>query len=152
MHAARAVELQGLRLPVAPDGETPDLPEDLTELADEELMRLLAGFTVWADYAAAVVTRYAVDEEHLACALEREKAIAALRHQDHRTVAAQKAAALCDPQVEKLDTDYQGARARRKFAEVAMTGAERKAAVISRELTRRVGRHDREARTGRWNP
>ena len=152
VHAARAVENQGLLLPLAPDGSVPELPEDLTEITDGELMRLLASYTVWAEYGAAVVTRYAVDEEHLAASLEREKATAALRHQHHKTVAAQKSAALCDPAVISLDEEYQGARARRKFAEVVMNGAERKAAVISRELTRRVGRHDREQRTGRWNP
>jgi hypothetical protein len=146
------VEIQGLSLPVSPDGEIPDLPEDLTEITDSQLMRLLSAYTTWGEYAAAVVTRYAVDEESLAAQLEREKAVAALRHQNHKSVAAQKAAALCDPAVQELDEDYQGARARRKFAEVVMNGAERKAAVISRELTRRVGRHDREARTGRWNP
>lgn len=152
IHAARAVEQQGLLLPLAPDAEIPDLPEDLTEITDGELMRLLAAYTTWAEYAAAVVARYAIDEERLAADLEREKARAALRHQDHKSVAAQRSAALCDPAVEKLDEEYQGARARRKFSEVVMNGADRKGAVVSRELTRRVGRHDREARTGRWNP
>lgn len=150
--AADALSWQGLATPLAPDGDIPDLPEDLTEITDADLMRLLACYTTWAEYAACVTARYAIDEDAYASALEREKAAAALRASERKTVAAQKAAALGDPGVQQLDASYQGARARRKFAEVVRDGTERKAAVISRELTRRVGRHDREARTNRWNP
>lgn len=152
MLAARAVENAGLRLPVNPDEEMPQLPDDLTEITDGELMHLLACYTTWAEYAAGVVATHTIDEETHEADLDREKALAALRHQDRKTVAAQKAAALADPDVQAIDENYRAARARRLFAEVVMTGAERKAAVVSRELTRRVGRHDREARTTRWNP
>jgi hypothetical protein len=150
--AVRAVEYQGLELPVTPDGQIPELPEELTEIGDAELMRLLAQYTVWGEYAASIVVRYAIEEEHLAAVLDRERASCALRHQDHKSVTAQKAAVAADPAVHDLEDDHQGARAKRKFAEVVMNGTERKASVISRELTRRVGRHDREARTSRWNP
>jgi len=52
--AARAVENRGLRLPVEPDGDMPELPQDITELSDDELMRLLVVYGAWTAFAAAV--------------------------------------------------------------------------------------------------
>jgi len=150
--AARAVENRGLRLPVEPDGDMPELPQDITELSDDELMRLLVVYGAWTAFAAAVAAGYESDEKDLETALNRERAAASLRRPELRTVAAQKAAALSDAAVEQLDGEHQFVRASRGFAAVARDNAERSGAVVSRELTRRTARHDRETRTGRWNP
>lgn len=150
--AARAVENRGLRLPLSPDADMPELPADITELGDAELMALLGAYSAWAVFGAAVAAGYESDEEDLEAELTRERAAASLRHPDLRTVAAQKAAALSDPAVEKLGGEHQLVRASRRFAVVARDNAERMAAVVSRELTRRTARHERETRTGRWNP
>lgn len=150
--AMYTTEHQGLWLPIAPEGEVPELPADITQIPDEELMRLLVVFNGWADYAAGVVAGFDSDEEDLERELNREKSAASLRNSALRTVTAQKAAALSDPAVEKLGDEYQLVRGSRKFAAVVRDSAEHKGAIVSRELTRRVGRHDREARGNRWNP
>lgn len=142
----------GLAMPDQPEGTLPDLPGDLTALSDRSLMALLAELSAWTDYAAGIVAEHQIDEERATADLERERAEASLRHGGQKSVTAQKAAAIADPQVRELDDAYQSVRARRRLVEVVRDSAERRAAVVSRELTRRVGRHDREARNSRWNP
>lgn len=150
--ARRELRESGLDLPEQPAGEMPELPDDITALADRQLMALFAELSAWTDYAAGVVAECQIDEEHAAARLDQERAEAALRHTSEKSVTAQKNAALADPGVRDLDEQLQLTRARRRLTEVVRDAADRRAAVVSRELTRRVGRHDRDARSARWNP
>ncbi|MEW1675598.1 hypothetical protein ACJ6WD_11115 [Streptomyces sp. VTCC 41912] len=76
--------------------------------------------------------------------------MAAVKAKNEKSVTAQKAAAASDEDVLAADDDYRHTYAVRKLTEAIYSGADRKAAVASRELTRRIGRSDRESRAQRW--
>ncbi|MFD6934604.1 hypothetical protein ACFWAP_00415 [Streptomyces goshikiensis] len=92
-----------------------------------------------------------MDEKDAEASLERCKALAAVKAKNEKSVTAQKAAAASDEDVVEADEEYRGAYAIRKLTEAIYNGADRKSAVVSRELTRRIGRNDREGRANRWN-
>jgi hypothetical protein len=70
---------------------------------------------------------------------------------DRITVA--KAQRDIDPEVEERQDAFDVAHAQRKMLAVLFTSTERDAAVVSRELTRRVGRReDSDRRVSRWTP
>jgi hypothetical protein len=77
--------------------------------------------------------------------------MAAVKAKNEKSVTAQKAAAASDEEVLEADAEYRKNYAVRKLTEAIYSGADRKAAVVSRELTRRIGRSDRESRVTRWS-
>jgi hypothetical protein len=77
--------------------------------------------------------------------------MAAVKAKNEKSVTAQKAAAASDEEVLDADAEYRKNYAVRKLTEAIYSGADRKAAVVSRELTRRIGRSDRESRVTRWS-
>ncbi|WP_159073492.1 hypothetical protein [Streptomyces sp. RTd22] len=114
-------------------------------------MELFVELTRWEEYAGTQLAAAAIDEKDAESALERCKALAAVKAKNEKSVTAQKAAAASDDDVLEVDAEYREAYAVRKLTEAIHKGAERKAAVVSRELTRRVGRNDRESRATRWS-
>ncbi|MET9119992.1 hypothetical protein [Streptomyces sp. NPDC004528] len=113
-------------------------------------MSLFVALTRWAEYAGTQLAAAAVDEKAAEAELERCKALAAVKAKHEKSVTAQKAAAASDEDVIDADETFREAYAVRKLTEAIYNGADRKSAVVSRELTRRVGRGDRESRANRW--
>ncbi|MEV4454404.1 hypothetical protein [Microbispora sp. NPDC049633] len=66
-------------------------------------------------------------------------------------MTAAKAGAEADPEVKDAKDAYNDAKAVRLLQESGYANAERLNFLVSRELTRRVGRSDRENRNTRWN-
>lgn len=130
----------------------PDLPYELTELPDDKLMRLLAEFTTWAAYAGSEAAIYAVLEKEAEVQLDAARARAAVLAKNEKSVAAQKAVAAADPAVQDAEQQLLSAFAARRFMDAMANGIEKSGAVVSRELSRRIGRHDREARSNKWTP
>ncbi|WP_344585681.1 hypothetical protein [Nonomuraea roseoviolacea] len=58
---------------------------------------------------------------------------------------------MADKEVQEANEAYLDAYAARKKEEAAYNNAERLEKLISRELTRRTGRSDRENRNNRWS-
>lgn len=150
--ALRRLRASGIPVPEQPEFEAPRLPPDVTELDDRDLMALFGELTTWAEYLATQLAVAGVDERSAEESLKIAEARGAVRHKTEKTVAAVKALVLADPEVlaarEALDSAY----AYRKILQPIADGAERRAAFVSRELTRRTGRADRENRNNRWNP
>ncbi|MFK0015793.1 hypothetical protein [Streptomyces sp. NPDC091027] len=113
-------------------------------------MELFVELTRWAEYAGTQLAAAAIDEKAAEAVLEHCKALAAVRAKHEKSVTAQKAAAASDEDVIEADEQHREAYAVRKLTEAIYNGADRKAAVVSRELTRRIGRGDRESRANRW--
>ncbi|MFF1711191.1 hypothetical protein [Streptomyces sp. NPDC058268] len=113
-------------------------------------MELFVELTRWAEYAGTQLAAAAVDEKAAEALLDRCKALAAVKAKHEKSVTAQKAAAASDEDVLEADSEYRQTYAVRKLTEAIYSGADRKAAVVSRELTRRIGRSDRESRATRW--
>ena len=143
---------QDLYLPRRPRYELPRLPVQITEISDPELMSLLVQFTRYQDYVAGRNAVAEIEEN----AYEQQLDVAKARFlaetwtspsQDRVNVS--KAKALVDPEVQALSEAYEMARARRKLLTIMTESLARDAAVVSRELTRRVGREPTERRADR---
>lgn len=143
-------------LPPRPEFPLPDLPVHLSSLGDDALMELFVQFTLYANYAAGRLTRAEVKESEAEHALEVARAsymVGTWTGESTERVTISKAQALVDPAVEKAWDLYQQARAHRKLLGVVAASCERNAQVVSRELTRRVGRQEvHERRVGKWTP
>lgn len=136
----------GLYLPDKPTGGMPVLPVDITVLGDEELMILYTDFIAWADYAAAQLAVAAAEEREAARRhdLKKAKELAAAKS---GTVTAARAAA----ETEAAEDGYEASEryAYRKVLESISVNLERDAALLSRELSRRLGDNKPSGRSRR---
>ncbi len=145
-----------VNLPPRPEFPLPELPVHLSTLSDDMLMELFVQFTLYANYAAGRLTRAEVKESEAEHALEVARAsymVGTWTGESSERVTISKAQALVDDEVEKAWEAYHQARAQRKLLGVVAASCERSAQVVSRELTRRVGRQEvHERRVGKWTP
>lgn len=138
-------------MPSRPQDEYPDLPDDPTELTDSQLMSAMTVFTRWAEYLSSQLAVAEVDERYAEAYLERTKAIRALANNTEKTVTAAKAKAWEDTDFVEAHERFLETHAYRKLIRVKYDNAERASGLLSRELTRRVNRTDREDRVNRWD-
>lgn len=148
LEAKRKLDRQRIFMPTRPDDEFPGLPDDPTEPDDSDLMILFVRLTKWAEYLSAQLAAAEVDERYAEAALEKIKAIEGY---DFRKPDA-RARAGTDQSYQDASDDYHKAYAYRKMVNVAFMNAERNSTLLSRELTRRVNRVEREGRVDRWSP
>jgi hypothetical protein len=149
--AVRRLERDDLYLPPKPEGDAPELPADPTELDDSELMSLFARTTAWVEYTGSRLAAAEVDEKSCVDTLEAHKALSAVRNAGQKTVTQAKAKAYEDPEYIEAQEAKTAAYAYRKMVQALHSSAELRNTLLSRELTRRVGRGDREARAGRMS-
>lgn len=91
-----------------------------------------------------------VDEKSCVDDLEWKRSVAISRS-SAKNVTGAKADATGDPEVATAKEAKDEAYAYRKMVGAIYEATDRKAQVVSRELTRRVGREPREGRAGRWS-
>lgn len=153
--ARRQIEEEGIDLPAQPSFESPRVPVSLPDMDDDDLMKLFVRLTRWADYLSGQLALAEIDEQSIAAVLRVAEATSLIRNwgggRDDR-VAIAKAERDTDPAVTEWSDKLQVAHARRKLLGVMFTNMERDAALVSRELTRRVGREPTSRRADRWNP
>lgn len=149
--AKQQLDAQGVPLPPKPAGRLPGLPDDVTELDDSALMSLFSKLSAWTDHLGTQLAAAEVDERSADELVDQLRAQNAVNAKTEKTVTAAKAKAYEDPKFLEAKQEAQAAYAYRKLIESVFTATERKTALISRELTRRVGRGDRENRNSRWN-
>lgn len=134
-----------------PPGDLPELPRDLTDLDDRDLMILFSEFVQWQNFAASRLGLAEVDER---------RAEAALRWaEDLIMIGAVKGEIIKTRHTLSQDSDVAAARQRaldayavRKTTQVVFDNCERSANLISRELSRRTSINPTERRNARWNP
>lgn len=120
-------------------------------------MRLFVSLTRWTDYFGGLLAIQDVEERSASLIMEKAKALALLRAgggggRDDKVTYA-KAEASLDADVAKYEAEYETAHAKRRFAAVHFEASERDSAVVSRELTRRIGRQEtNDRRVARWTP
>jgi hypothetical protein len=112
-------------------------------------MQLFARTTAWVEYTGSRLAAAEVDEKSCADTLESHKALSAVRNASAKTVTQAKAMAHEDPEYIAAQEAKTAAYAYRKMVQALHASAELRNTLLSRELTRRVGRGDREARAGR---
>jgi hypothetical protein len=143
----KTLSSRGLHLPDRPMDGHVAVPKDLTQLKEGELVELMNEVRAWSGYAAAELARAAVAERESEQYLEHVRARAAVRNRSEKSVAAQKAAAAADPDVQRATGDLNEAYAYRRLCEPITADYAATAALLSRELTRRtsVSTWDRNA-------
>lgn len=152
LEAKRRLEQHQIVLPTRPRHAAPELPDDLTEQADVALMRLFSRVTRWSEYLSAQVAAAEVDERYADAVVEKIRALKSLEYKGEKTVSAAKAHAYTDEDYLDATNEQQRAYAFRKLITAVYENSERNAALLSRELTRRVNRDSRERRVDRWQP
>lgn len=148
-------ELDGQGLPVAREVDLirPELPADITELGDEELMLLYTQFSAYSDFVNTQLSCAIIDEKNIERQIEYEEASALIRHHSSNskgTVTIMKAMVDVDPEIMKLKKLHTEKYAYRKLLETMSSNCERGSMVCSRELTRRTAGDTFKTRTRKF--
>ena len=133
----------------------PALPPDLTDVDDRDLMELLVALTGWADYSGGLLSMAEVDEAAASAVRDKADAVSFVRHWTGGPgdrVNATKAQRSVDEEVLAARQQVLECYARRKLLAATFAAAERNAAVVSRELTRRTSRDPTHRRAERFTP
>lgn len=118
-------------------------------------MRLFVALTRWTDYFGGQVALAEIDVREIESLLSYAEATVLLSNwtgakEDRVTMA--RAERDTDEEVVDLRNKLEVATAYKKLMATIYESAERDAALVSRELTRRVGREAPERRERRWSP
>lgn len=118
-------------------------------------MLLFSRYIAWQNFVAVKHVQAEVAEADAETSLRYAEATGLVESwtgakEDRVTVA--KAERELDPDVREARQTYDKARAHRKMLGVLVANMERGAALISRELSRRIGRDPVERRDRRWSP
>lgn len=120
-------------------------------------MTLFGEFTAWSNYAAAKRSEAEIEERRLSDALGFAEAEATILGWDNDTgkasdksVTVTKARKLADADVQKAIAEQRVAYGHRKLLTTMTDNFERSTALISRELSRRIGNSDVTRRHQRW--
>lgn len=135
-----------------PEYEIPDVPRDITVISDKKLMTLFSEYVSWQNYAATRLAECEVEEERAGAAVRYEEAIAMSMAPANAKVTVTRANMATSKTMQTARERALEAYAARKLTQVVYANCERVVALISRELTRRVGREGPERRNARWNP
>lgn len=151
--AKERLRKEGLALPPRPDGEMLEVPEELADLSDADLMEELREHTEWTNYLSTALVLAEITEESAETIWKRILTETMLREDAKgETVTEMKARAGRSSDVLEAEDEYRSAKAYRKLLQSIYESSERKASNISREITRRVGRDGPDRRNARWNP
>lgn len=101
----------------------------------------------WQNFFATQVAQAEVDEAEAETLLKVQEARVMLTG---KKVTEARAERDMDENVMSARSDFLVAKAKRKMLQVTMENRERCANLISRELTRRVGREGNQRRSDRW--
>lgn len=118
-------------------------------------MQLFSKYVSWQNYLAVRVTEAEIAEATAQTELTVQQATAMVKSwtgTKEDRVAVAKAERELHPEVRAQQDRYDTARAHRKMLSTLADNMERAAAVVSRELTRRVGREPVERRHRGWTP
>lgn len=144
--------LASVSLGAQPEFEIPDVPRDVTVISDRKLMTLFSEYVSWQNYAATRLAECEVEEERAQAAVRYEEAIAMSMAPATAKVTVTRANMATSKTMQTARERALEAYASRKLTQVVYANCERVVALISRELTRRVGREGPERRMNRWQP
>lgn len=140
---------QGLGFVERPGSDLPEMPRDIAELGDEDLMALYSQVVAWSDYSGAQLACAVVDERDLARRADSAERMAQLNARAQGSnVTDARLAAKEDQEVEAANEALFEAEAYRKLLEHVVESCDKNAALVSRELTRRVGGSGERSRRG----
>lgn len=132
-----------------PDDGIPEVPENLTEVSDAVLMELFSAYVAWQNF----IDQQAVEIEIAETRAQSRKDIAVARTviaSDEKTVTRQRAHATIE--VEQANEDWLVAKTNRKAIGIQKDALDRLTNLVSRELSRRIGRGPTQRRADRFQP
>lgn len=135
-------------VPPRPSQEPPVMPDELTDLTDSELMKLMTAVNKWANHLGYQLSRAQVAEKFAAQLVEKLSAFQQIKNKGG-SVTAMKASVWDDEHYADARQKEHDAYAHRKLVEALYNAVDRDSFVLSRELTRRIGRNDRDRRQNR---
>lgn len=135
-----------------PSFEVPNIPGDLTIISDDRLMQLFSEYVQWQNFAATEFALAEVEEERAEASVRRIEAEGLILAPSNAKVTDTRAAINTTVVMKDARDRVLDAYARRKMTGVMAGNCERTAALLSRELTRRVGGGDINRRQMRWQP
>ncbi|MCA1783602.1 MAG: hypothetical protein ABR616_15770 [Dermatophilaceae bacterium] len=153
--AKERLKKKGLKQPPRPEGDQIEVPLELADLSDADLMEELREHTEWTNHLGAELVNAEITEETAQTIFERMKTAKMLGMEPSykgETMTERKARAGLSDEVQEAEDEFLAAKAYRKLVLNLYESAERKASNISREITRRVGRDGPDRRSMRWNP
>jgi hypothetical protein len=141
----------GVLLPSEPPEPIPAVPIDLAELADPHLMRLFSLYVAWNDYLDVLRVEAEVEEGNAEADLKLLEATSMAGWGPKDKVTFARAERDTDPEIVIARQRVTTAWSRRKVLMVLCGNMERDASLLSRELSRRIGRAPVEGRYAGWN-
>lgn len=133
----------------------PEIPEELDNLSDSDLMEHYSEFMAWLSYAKSELVISEIEEERCAnnCHLtEARTLITQWAGAKGDTVTLAKARRDVEDDVVDSQEKHLNSRAYRKLVESVFERCERGAQVLSRELSRRISMAPNERRLARYTP
>lgn len=127
----------------------------LTDLIDDQVIELLTKFTRYQDYVSGQLVEAEINESSAVNLLDVAKAqhmVGAWTGASTDRVTLSKAEALLDQRVKECSELLSQLKARRKLLGVMVEALARDAAVVSREISRRIGREGIERRVDHFKP
>ena len=115
-------------------------------------MQLFSEYVAWQNYAATKLTECEIEETKAEADVRRLEAQFLVTADPRAKVTAVRAAMGEQEVISKARDRVIDAYAARKMTGVIYTNCERVVNLLSRELTRRVGREPTERRSMRWAP
>jgi hypothetical protein len=132
-----------------PEGWLPELPHDITTVSDRDLMVLMRQFAEWQNFMDTLFVSAEEAEAEAAANLELKEAHA-LISAEAKEVTKARAFARQHPEVMIASAQASDAKATRKALSMKINNLDRLAFIVSRELTRRLGRAPQEGRVSRY--
>lgn len=136
----------GVREPLHPGAELPNIPSGLSDVYDSELMSLFVSFTRWSEYLSWALAEEEVKEDMAIKLVKRKESIFMLSAEG-KTAADKKAQMENDPDILQAREQQEFVFAKKTFVKVLYENAVRGATLCSRELTRRVEMETSSRRT-----
>lgn len=147
--------LEKFSLPPRPEGQFPEIPKQLDDLSDADLMECYSEFTAWLTYTKTELVSAEIYEERAANdarLTESKTLINQWSGEKNDTVTLAKARRDVDESVIVAQDAHLAARAYRKLVEAMFERCERGVQIISRELSRRISTAPVERRLTRFQP
>lgn len=114
-------------------------------------MRIFSEQIAWQNYFATQVVVADAEETEAEAELKTAEAVFMLNHPGTKLYDARDQRT-ADEEIAALRLTHRTARAKRKLVSTLMENRERNANLVSRELTRRVGREGVQRRSDKWTP
>jgi len=132
-----------------PSFPIPTIPDEVTDLTDDELMSLFRQHVEWQNYLAVKIGDAELAETRAENSLKRAEAKFTSKAENDKLWKAKGERDADETYVVAKDAHTE-AYATRKALQIVAGNCERSANFLSRELSRRIGREPNNRRNDRW--